>query len=262
MGIGFGTVHLYCSRVVWALRHFGLDWVCWSDRSTTKAWVYARTCLARCIGMLDGTLIQMTEPPRGSGSIYFCRKKFPAINVQAVVDHLRRFINVDLGWPGNVTDVSLWTKSFIWEHRHEFFGPGEYVLADKGYPSSPFVLRPFTEPEVAHATPERHRRMRMFNRLVSSIRLFGTPVDVEDMYRAVEALMSVHNFCIDEGDHPEDIPWYDWSDPDVQEAVAMARQDMGDDEDIDAEGQEEVAAYRQLGQEMREQFFEALFPPE
>ena len=49
-----------------------------------------------------------------------------------IVDHLRRFIDFDLGWPGTLTDVALWTRSYIWENRDEFFGPGEYVLADKG----------------------------------------------------------------------------------------------------------------------------------
>ena len=81
MGIGHGTVHLYCDRVTWALRHFGLQWVQWTQRGGTRAWVHARTGLTHCVGLLDGTLIQLTAPPRGSGSTFFCRKKFPAVSV-------------------------------------------------------------------------------------------------------------------------------------------------------------------------------------
>lgn len=54
------------------------------------------------------------------------------INVLAVVDHLRRFIMFDLGWPGSVPDVTLWPRSYVWQNRDDFFGIGEYVLADKG----------------------------------------------------------------------------------------------------------------------------------
>ncbi|KAH9928915.1 uncharacterized protein B0H18DRAFT_906583, partial [Fomitopsis serialis] len=73
MGIGFGSVHKYCERVMYALRELGLDWVKWGDRSVTKAWVHAQSRLRGCLGMLDGTLIQLTEPPRLSGSVFFCR---------------------------------------------------------------------------------------------------------------------------------------------------------------------------------------------
>ena len=79
MGISFGAVHKYCDRVTYALRQLGLDWVKWGDRSATKAWVYARSRLNGCVGMLDGTLIQLTEPPRLSGPAFWCRKKFPAV---------------------------------------------------------------------------------------------------------------------------------------------------------------------------------------
>ena len=55
MGIGHGTVHLYCDRVTWALRHFGLQWVQWTQRGGTRAWVHARTGLTHCVGLLDAS---------------------------------------------------------------------------------------------------------------------------------------------------------------------------------------------------------------
>lgn len=79
MGIGVGSVYKYCERVTYALRQLGKEWVQWGDRSATKAWVYSRTRLTGCIGMLDGTLIRLTEPPKFSGPAFWCRKKFPAV---------------------------------------------------------------------------------------------------------------------------------------------------------------------------------------
>lgn len=123
--------------------------------------------------------------------------------------------------------------------------------------------------------------MHKFNRLVSSIRcrveqafgilkgrfpslkLFGTPEDVEDVYRTIEALMSVHNFCIDEGDQPELIPWFNWKDPEVEEAVSMGRQNHQEEDGVDVdEAADHAAEMRRLGQEMRENIFVALFPPQ
>lgn len=80
MGIGFGTVFLYCQRVTRALRELGVaGMVEWGDRTFTKQWIRARTGLKYCIGIVDGTLIQLTAIPRKTGFVYFCRKKFVAV---------------------------------------------------------------------------------------------------------------------------------------------------------------------------------------
>jgi hypothetical protein len=57
------------------------------------------------------------------------------INIQATVDHTRRFTSFDMGWPGSVADVTMWTSSFIWQNRHAHFGnfpDNQMLLADKG----------------------------------------------------------------------------------------------------------------------------------
>jgi hypothetical protein len=37
-----------------------------------------------------------------------------------------------MGWPGSVSDVTIWKSSDIWARRNLYF-PGDYhVLADKG----------------------------------------------------------------------------------------------------------------------------------
>ncbi|VDC05609.1 unnamed protein product [Peniophora sp. CBMAI 1063] len=282
MGISKGAVYDYCRRVTRALRKKGLQWTKWGDRSETKQWVARKLRgLGNCVGMLDGSLIQLTEPPAGSFGSFFCRKKFPALNIQVIVDHLRRIIDFDLGWPGSLVDVMLWKKSWIWEHRDLFFAHGEFVLADKGYPSSPFVLRPFTQPEVDAAPRARARRMRRFNYLLSSARvrveqafgllkarfpglkLFGTPTDIEDAYRVIEALIAVHNFCIDIGDRPEDIPMFDMSDDLADAGVHENRQTYLDDNGAyDGEDDsEEDEQLRRLGLQFREAALDHVVPP-
>ncbi|KAG1750582.1 uncharacterized protein EDB91DRAFT_1078600 [Suillus paluster] len=90
LGIGFGTVFLYCKRIVHALREIGMQVVTWGDedrQNETTRRVMDRSGIPDCIGMLDGSLIWLTKMPDRNGLTFICRKKYPAINVQAVVDH-------------------------------------------------------------------------------------------------------------------------------------------------------------------------------
>jgi hypothetical protein len=122
-------------------------------------------------------------------------------------------------------------------HRHQFFRPGEFVLADKGesenrhahiviyllaigYPMSPYILRPYANDEMG----THRQRKRTFNRIISGTRVLvecsfgrfkarfpallamGTPADIKDLYRTLEALMALHNLCIDYHDTIDGLP--------------------------------------------------------
>ena len=83
MGIGAGTVFLYCRRVTCSLREIGLHVMNWGDeesRETIQQYIQEHSGLAHCLGMLDGALIHLSEVPAGSGSLFFCQKKYPAVS--------------------------------------------------------------------------------------------------------------------------------------------------------------------------------------
>ncbi|EPQ53226.1 hypothetical protein GLOTRDRAFT_45952 [Gloeophyllum trabeum ATCC 11539] len=154
-----------------------------------------------------------------------------------------------------------------------------------GYPSSPYALRPFTDPEVYSQAPDERHRRKQFNRRISSIRIrvehsygmlkgrfpslkeLGAHHDIQEIYRAIQAMMVVHNLCIDLGDAPEDIPAFDLVDEDA----------TPDDQDLDielpdyggVEGMEEIQVpewelddevLKQAGHQMREEIMNELFP--
>jgi hypothetical protein len=99
-----------------------------------------------------------------------------------------------------------------------------------GYPSSPYVIRPFDEPEIAAASEDDAARMRAFNLVLSrarvasehvfgllkghflSLKAMGEHKDIQHMYKAIEAMLVLHNICIDWSDHPETIWEYDGTD--------------------------------------------------
>ncbi|EJF59915.1 hypothetical protein DICSQDRAFT_64153 [Dichomitus squalens LYAD-421 SS1] len=93
--------------------------------------------------------------------------------------------------------------------------------------STPWTVRPFDEAEIGRALPEVKQRMHEFNKRLSSMRIIsehaygrlkgrflglkaaGKHHDIEDLYKAIEALLILHNICMDWNDHPEDITNFD-----------------------------------------------------
>lgn len=89
--------------------------------------------------------------------------------------------------------------------------------------STPYTVRPFDEAEVGRAQAADRSRMRQFNKRLSSVRIIsehaygrlkgrfpglkalGTHHDINDCYKAIGALLVLHNMCLDLGDRPEDI---------------------------------------------------------
>lgn len=168
-GIGEGTVFLYCNRVTRALRELGLTCVGWPDEERKRVIKQAfedRLGLYGVIGVVDGSLIEMTREPTVGAKAYYCRKNFPAVNMQAVVDHECLFIAFESGWPGSKNDKFIWLRSFPWIHRNQLFGEGEF-LSTKGYPTTPFLLCPFANNEMGDDCARRRR----FNRQLSKSRV-------------------------------------------------------------------------------------------
>ncbi|KAI5888409.1 uncharacterized protein SCHCODRAFT_02513710 [Schizophyllum commune H4-8] len=134
-GIGYGTVILYCRRVIRALRelrsNFG-GWMTDVEQSVTEERILHRIGFPKCLGSADGSLIQTTNKPRQDGPAYLTRKGFFGFAVQATVDAEIWFTSWELGWPGSVTDARVFKNSHIWLHRNQYLKDGHYILADKG----------------------------------------------------------------------------------------------------------------------------------
>ncbi|KIL55497.1 hypothetical protein M378DRAFT_90850, partial [Amanita muscaria Koide BX008] len=86
----------------------------------------------------------------------------------------------------------------------------------------PYTIRPFDETEVRSSDQPTQKRMRAFNKRLSGVRIevehafgllkgrfrslkeMGPHADIQEMYKAIESLLILHNMCIDYGDEPED----------------------------------------------------------
>lgn len=93
MGIGTGTVHNYCRRVTRALRQLGVTVVTWgtdAQHQATAEFFREHSGLEDCIGIVDGSLICLVDVPGMWALSCFCRKKFPCVRCQYLLQGLLR----------------------------------------------------------------------------------------------------------------------------------------------------------------------------
>jgi hypothetical protein len=96
-------------------------------------------------GCIDCTHVRLMAPPGTEKAQYYCRKGYPSINVQAVCDSKRRFLNFVAKWPGSSHDSFILRQSAMWEAFEAGQVPG-IILGDSGYPCRRWLLTPYTDP--------------------------------------------------------------------------------------------------------------------
>ncbi|XP_018401801.1 PREDICTED: putative nuclease HARBI1 [Cyphomyrmex costatus] len=131
-----------------------------------------------CIGAIDGKHCRI-DPPLRSGSLYYCYKDFFSIVLMAVVDAHLRFIYVDIGINGRISDSGVWNKCILKTCLESnslhipgpspLFGTREmfpYVLiGDEGFPLTKKLLIPYPG---SQCSGRKHRRI--FNYRLSRAR--------------------------------------------------------------------------------------------
>ncbi|KAF3930295.1 hypothetical protein ABW20_dc0109962 [Dactylellina cionopaga] len=170
LGIGDGTVQLYCRRVIIALLSLTSKYIAWPqgrqlDEVQRQIADGTDGDFERCVGFLDGSVIPLRNKPREEAEAYFSRKKIYGLNVQAVCDWNRRFTFVFAGHCGSVHDNRAYRGTSLFKTPEKYFPAREYILADKGYGISPRIVIPYKEPLA------NHPRRRRFNKHLSQARV-------------------------------------------------------------------------------------------
>ncbi|DAZ96029.1 TPA: hypothetical protein N0F65_000024, partial [Lagenidium giganteum] len=81
-------------------------------------------------GAIDCTLINVPRFADWEG--WYCREGFPAFNVQAVVDHNKRFMAYSIR-PGSSNDKAVFNMSSFGQHVHKQIPKGCFFVGDAGY---------------------------------------------------------------------------------------------------------------------------------
>ena len=171
----------------------------------------------QCAGAVDGTHIPIISP-RNFPADYFNRKGWHSILMQGMVDHLYRFTDVYIGWPGRVHDARVLGNSTVYQKGEDgtLFPDCKKVisgteipiviLGDPAYPLLPWLMKPYLD------NGHLSREQRTFNYRLSRARVvvedaYGrlkgrwrclskrNDADVSDLPELVAACCVLHNIC-------------------------------------------------------------------
>uniref|UniRef100_A0A671NAK6 DDE Tnp4 domain-containing protein n=1 Tax=Sinocyclocheilus anshuiensis TaxID=1608454 RepID=A0A671NAK6_9TELE len=142
-----------------------------------------------CLGALDGKHIRIRPPPH-CGAQFFNYKHFNSIVMMALVDSNYRFLYVDVGCNGRVSD----------DMSMPFF-----VVADEAFPLKSYLMKPFArrglsrEQRVFNYRLSRARRI-VENTFANRFRVFLSTIDLDPNVVEVIVLAScaLHNYLRDE----------------------------------------------------------------
>ena len=171
-----------------------------------------------CAGCIDGMLVWFNKPskpslaPAGVGpKKFFCgRKKKFGVTLQAICDHKRRFLDVEVEHPAATSDYLCFTTSDIHMQlkKEGFLADGLCLFGDNAYVNTPFMATPYkgSSEGVKDAYNYYHSSLRIniecaFGMLVHrwGVLRKALPVNISIKKTAqlVRALCRLHNFCID-----------------------------------------------------------------
>ncbi|KAF4141558.1 DDE superfamily endonuclease [Phytophthora infestans] len=164
------------------------------------------------VGAVDGSLLQIDRPEDYEG--FYCRKGYPAINIQAIVSASNKFMSVEIR-PGSWSDSKCWKHSIIGRDACSFIPAGTHFIGDSGYALLPYLMVPFAEREEGE---ELNSQQRRYNFLHSSTRMavectFGlwkgrlrvlqTVMDENTLIKTMHVVMAtivLHNLMLDLND--------------------------------------------------------------
>ena len=172
-----------------------------------------------CAGAIDGMLVWIQRPSStdvkkmsvGPRKFYCGRKKKFGMNLQAVCDAQRRFLDVSCMYPGAMSDYLSFKTSSLF-HKLEtgtFLKPGLALFGDNAYVSNGYMVTPFkavsSGPKDAYNFYQSQTRIAIecaFGMLVQRwgmLRKAIPPnVSLAKTSAIIAALCKLHNFCIDE----------------------------------------------------------------
>ncbi|KAL3680419.1 hypothetical protein R1sor_023375 [Riccia sorocarpa] len=107
----------YTNRVITALESAMGHEIAWPNRQerAVNSVHFAELGFPGCIGLVDGTLVKLSQRPRDDGETYFDRKSNYSMNVQVICDQHKRVIYFFAGMLGSCHDLTCLRRSSLWK---------------------------------------------------------------------------------------------------------------------------------------------------
>lgn len=191
--------------------------------STESEWKYIaqqfedKWNFPHCIGALDGKHV-MIRPPPNSGSFFFNYKHHFSMVLLALVDADYKFIYLDIGCNGRVSDGGVLRNSSLStalkENTLNIPGPSVlpgvsvqapfFIVADDAFPLKTCILKPYAQTGLTKQRRIYNYRLSRARRIVENafgilsnrFRIFMQPIALspEKIEHIILACCSLHNF--------------------------------------------------------------------
>jgi hypothetical protein len=170
---------------------------------------------------IDGSLIKIERPGDFEG--WYCRKGYPAVNVQIVCDFQKMIRSFSIR-PGSLNDASIFRKSTFGINLDLLIPPRTHVLADSGYPLLPRLITPY---EISNEMSRVQRRFnyihsctrniveRCIGLLKSRFKILQLPLNQKTIGKSAQIIavcMCFHNYFLLWNDQIEILPFDSSSD--------------------------------------------------
>ena len=151
VGIGEGTISLYCDQVLLALLALRAEFITWpsvEERQAHRKRIYDASLgvFPGVVGFVDGTFIILNSAPLTDWYSYYNRKSTNGLNAMVVCDNYRRITYLRVGDTSAVHDARVFKQCQIALHPSYFFKKNEYLLGDSAYTTNDFMVTPFKQP--------------------------------------------------------------------------------------------------------------------
>ena len=175
--------------------------------------------IPNCCLAIDGSLIIIKRRKDFEG--WYCRKGFPAFNLQAVVDHKKRFCSYSLR-SGSQNDKNLFNNSQFGRTIQTKLPNSCFIIGDAGYtlynhlmiPYSIYPGMPFVESNFNYL----HSKTRIvveqaFALLKNKFRIFKTELlwnDPHEIGRLINSILIIHNWLINFNEEEGELLVEEW----------------------------------------------------
>jgi len=172
-----------------------------------------------CLGALDGKHVHIV-PPANCGSLYYNYKQFNSIVLLALVDAQYRFLYVDIGSYGRISDGGVYNSSSLSAAiqsnalhippdsllPHSNISCPYVLVADDAFGLSRQIMKPYTCRNLSQSQRIYNYRLSRSRRVVenafgimsSRFRVFGKAIaqDPDKVQTIVMAACCLHNFLL------------------------------------------------------------------
>jgi len=180
-----------------------------------------KPCLQLFLGAIDGKHVAF-RPPSSQGSLYFNYKGYNSVVMMAVVDANYRFLYVDAGANGRISDGGVFRHSSLFEalQKHSLHLPPAkkllsnapaipyHFVGDDAFPLMTNLMKPFSnrglDDEKSHFNYRLSRARRVvenaFGILSNRFQVFQKPINLsaEKVQIIILACSALHNFLLQE----------------------------------------------------------------